>query len=83
MSFATRCWWKVARGDTSRKSSEFRGVRFGKYLEKPGPIRTETVPRRPPVWEAVGPRLEALLAESVRWTGGKQQLTATRLHEPV
>ena len=28
-----------------------------------------------------GPRIEALLAESPRWTGGKQRLTATRLHE--
>ena len=28
-----------------------------------------------------GPRVEALLAESAQWTGGKQQLTATRLHE--
>jgi hypothetical protein len=25
--------------------------------------------------------VEALLAESVHWTGGKQRLTATRLHE--
>ena len=25
--------------------------------------------------------MDALLAESPRWTGGKQQLTATRLHE--
>jgi hypothetical protein len=24
--------------------------------------------------------VEALLAESIRWTGGKQRLTATRLH---
>jgi hypothetical protein len=29
----------------------------------------------------VGPRIEALLAASKDWTGGKQQLTATRLHE--
>jgi transposase len=28
----------------------------------------------------VRPRLEALLAESPRWTGGKQRLTATQLH---
>ena len=27
------------------------------------------------------PRFEAILAESPRWTGGKQRLTATRLHE--
>jgi transposase len=52
-----------------------------KYLEKAIPIRTETVPRPRPVWDAVGPRLQALLAESGQWTGGKQRLTATRLHE--
>lgn len=28
----------------------------------------------------VAARVETLLAESARWTGGKQQLTATRLH---
>jgi transposase len=33
------------------------------------------------VWDKVSARVEALLAESARWTGGKQQLTATRLHE--
>ena len=38
-------------------------------------------PRARPVWDVVGPRVEALLAESAQWTGGKQQLTATRLHE--
>jgi hypothetical protein len=27
--------------------------------------------------------VQALLAESVRWTGGKQRLTATRLHAPL
>ena len=52
-----------------------------KYLEKPIPVRTERVPRRRPVWEVVRPRLDALLAASVHWTGGKQQLTATRLHQ--
>jgi hypothetical protein len=29
----------------------------------------------------VAPRVQALLTESVQWTGGKQRLTATRLHE--
>jgi transposase len=33
------------------------------------------------VWDAVRARVEQLLAESVHWTGGKQRLTATRLHE--
>jgi hypothetical protein len=38
-------------------------------------------PRARPVWEKVGPRIEALLGASRDWTAGKQQLTATRLHE--
>jgi transposase len=33
------------------------------------------------VWTQVRQRIEELLAESKAWTGGKQQLTATRLHE--
>ena len=52
-----------------------------KYVEQAGPARTEAAPRPRPVWDAVGPRFEALLGESGQWTGGKQQLTATRLHE--
>jgi transposase len=52
-----------------------------KYLTEAVPIRRETKPRARPVWDKVGPRLEALLAASGAWTGGKQQLTATRLHE--
>ena len=45
------------------------------------PIRKERVPRARPVWDKVSARVAALLAESAQWTGGKQQLTATRLHE--
>jgi transposase len=52
-----------------------------KYLAEAVPIRHETAPRQRPVWAQVGPRLEALLAESTAWTGAKQQLTATRLHQ--
>jgi transposase len=51
-----------------------------KYLAQPAPIRVEKSPRARPVWQKVGTRLEELLAESPRWTGGKQRLTATRLH---
>jgi transposase len=51
-----------------------------KYLRDAVPIRRETAARARPVWAKVGPRLEALLAESAAWTGAKQQLTATRLH---
>lgn len=52
-----------------------------KYLTEAVPVRRETQPRARPVWNAVRERVEGLLAESGRWTGGKQQLTATRLHE--
>lgn len=34
-----------------------------------------------PVTEAVRPRAEAILDDAKRWTGGKQRLTAARLHE--
>jgi transposase len=56
-------------------------VTVRKYVEEAVPIRKETEPRVRPVWDAVGPRVKDLLAESAQWTGGKQQLTATRLHE--
>jgi transposase len=52
-----------------------------KYLTKAVPIRTEAEPRPRPVWDTVRARVEQLLTESVQWTGGKQRLTATRLHE--
>ncbi len=51
-----------------------------KYVGEAVPRRKEMGPRARPVWDAVRTRVEALLAESVRWTGGKQRLTATRLH---
>ena len=52
-----------------------------KYLQEAAPVRREVQARARPVWEKVGPRIDALLAASKDWTGGKQQLTATRLHE--
>jgi transposase len=51
-----------------------------KYLQQAVPMRQEAQPRARPVWDAVRGPLEALLADSGRWTGGKQQLTAARLH---
>jgi transposase len=56
-------------------------VTVRKYIEEAVPIRKESAPRARPVWEKVRTRVEALLAESAQWTAGKQQLTATRLHE--
>jgi transposase len=51
-----------------------------KYVGEAAPRRKETGPRARPVWEAVQTRVETLLTESAKWTGGKQRLTATRLH---
>jgi len=45
------------------------------------PVRVEQGPRAKPVLDQVGPRIDAILADSPRWTGGKQRLTATRLHQ--
>ena len=53
-----------------------------RYVEGAEPER-RPVARSAPVLEAVRPRLEALLADSPRWTGGKQRLTATQLHRMV
>jgi transposase len=41
------------------------------------------VTRASPVLDVVKPRIEALLGESPRWTGGKQRLTATQFHRLV
>jgi transposase len=51
-----------------------------KYVAEAAPRRKETGPRARPVWDKVGARIEALLVASAQWTGGKQRLTATRLH---
>jgi transposase len=56
-------------------------VTVRKYLDQGASARADAAPRPRPVWEAVAPRMQALLAESQRWTSGKQRLTATRLHE--
>ena len=74
----------LVEGRTQRAVARELGiarVTVRKYLGLAGPTRKEAAPRPRPVWDGVAPRLEALLAESVKWTGGKQQLTATRLHE--
>lgn len=55
-------------------------VTVKKYLTQAAP-GYDTASRGRPVWEKVGPRIEAVLAESTAWTGGKQRLTATRLHQ--
>ena len=56
-------------------------VTVRRYLEQAVPGRKAEARRPRPVWEAVAERVQAVLTDSVRWTGGKQRLTATRLHE--
>src|SRR5829696_9431650 len=56
-------------------------VTVRKYLGQAAPGRRAEAARPRPVWGAVAERVQTLLRESVRWTGGKQRLTATRLHE--
>ncbi len=56
-------------------------VTVRKYLDQAVPARTAlAVPRPRPVWDRVSGRVQALLTASAQWTGGKQRLTATRLH---
>jgi len=74
----------LVEGRSARQVAREMGISritVKKYLEEAAPARVEQDPRRRPVWEKVEARIEALLADSPRWTGGKQRLTATRLHE--
>src|SRR4051812_39390266 len=52
-----------------------------RYLTDTPPVERQAPERKCPVTDAVRPRLHELLAEAPRWTGGKQPLTSTRLHE--
>ena len=52
-------------------------VTVRKYLDQAGPARAPELATRPrPLWEAVAPRVEALLAESVRlaWRDGVRRV---------
>ena len=73
----------LVEGRTQRSVARELGIArrtVQKYVAQAAPSRQERAPRTRPVWEKVGPRADTLLAESVQWTGGKQRLTATRLH---
>ena len=74
----------LVEGRTVRQVAREMGVSRNtvkRYLELPEPVRLEQAPRPKPVWDLVGPRIEAILVDSPGWTGGKQRLTATRLHQ--
>jgi transposase len=73
----------LVEGRTQRAVARELGLSrttVGKYMDQAAPTRKEGAPRPRPVWDAIAERVQAVLADSVRWTGGKQRLTATRLH---
>jgi transposase len=74
----------LVEGVSVRKVAKALGISRNtvrRYVEGavvPG-MRAEA-PRGKPVLERVRPRLEAMLTDSPRWTGGKQRLTASQIH---
>ena len=75
----------LVEGRTQRAVARELGLSrttVGKYVGQAAPARkVEAGPRSRPVWDKVAVRVAAVLADSVRWTAGKQRLTATRLRE--
>jgi transposase len=74
----------LVEGLSARRVAREMGVSRNtvkRYLAQAAPVRVERETRRRPVWDKVRARLEELLADAPRWTGGKQRLTATRLHQ--
>jgi transposase len=52
-----------------------------RYLRGAEPVGKPRGAPGAPVRDAITPRIEEILEDSKRWTAGKQQLTAARLHE--
>ena len=52
-----------------------------RYVDGAQPGVRASVGRTCPVKEALWPRVEQMLTEAPKWTGGKQRLTSVRLHQ--
>jgi transposase len=73
----------LIEGQSERKVAREMGISRNtvkRYVGGAEPGVRQTVARAADVKERVRPRLEQLLAEAPTWTGGKQRLTAARLH---
>lgn len=75
----------LVEGISERKVARELGVSRNtvrRYVDGDASVRTRRrVERGHPVSDRVRPRVEELLNDAPRWTGGKQRLTASRLHE--
>jgi len=65
------------------REMELHRMTVKKYLGQSEPQRIENNERRKPVWDKIGPRIEALLAEWSERISGKHRLTATRIHSQL
>lgn len=76
----------LAKGESQRAVAARLGISRNtvKRYVKGAPVGArQKTPRPRPKLEGVQARLEAILADSPRWTGGKQRLTATQLWRMV
>lgn len=71
---------KLSKRRVSRELGIGRNT-INRYLSGAEAGVRKPVERSRPVMERVQPRIEQLLGDAPRWTGGKQRLTAARLHE--
>ena len=80
MWFGKRCWWRARRSGVWRGRWASRATRSGNTWHRRSRCAWRRSRGHGRFGRKVVPRIEALLEESPRWTGGKQRLTAARLH---
>lgn len=76
----------LVEGQSARGVARELGIArktVSKYLKESEPRRVETVPRRRPVSDRVGPAIEAVLESWAGRTTQKQRVTASRVHREL